>query len=141
MKIAVRIARVLMGGMLLLFGLNGFLHFMETPADYSPEAMAFLGALAESGYLFPLKSAVMVVSGATILTGLFAPLGLILFAPVLVNIIAFHVVLDDPAAGGAMPGYLLLVLGLFLAWYYRPSFRGVLSACPECAASEQTAQE
>lgn len=123
---AVLVARLLLAVPLLVFGLNGFLHFMEPPGELPAEALSFLGALDATGYLLPLKSGVLVASGAMLLTGLFAPLALILFAPVLVNIVLFHVYLDDPMNG--VVGYVLLLLELFLAWAYWPSFRGVV--CP-----------
>lgn len=121
---AVLVARLLLAVPLLVIGLNGFLHFMEPPGELPAEATAFLGALDATGYLLPLKSGVLTVCGAMLLTGLFAPLALVLFAPVLVNIVAFHVYLDDPMNG--IVGYVLLALELFLAWAYSPSFRGLL---------------
>jgi uncharacterized membrane protein YphA (DoxX/SURF4 family) len=125
MKAAVLTARVLLGAPLIVFGLNGFLNFLEQPNDFSPAATAFLTALNDSQYLLPLKSGVEVASGVMILTGLFLPLGLTLFAPILVNIVAFHLYLDDPVKG--IVGYAMLLLELFLVWAYAPSYRGVLA--------------
>ena len=127
MKKAVLAARVLLGAALVVFGLNGFMQFMEPPPS-TPEGEKFLKALLASDYLFPLKDAVLVASGAFILTGIFLPLGLTLFAPILVNILAFHFVLEGPTTAGM--ALLLLVLELFLVWAYLPSFKGVLSARP-----------
>ena len=126
MKAAVLTARVLLGAPLIVFGLNGFLNFLEPPGDMSPEAGAFITALGNSEYLLPLKSGVEVASGVMILTGLFLPLGLTLFAPILVNIVGFHLYLDDPVKG--VVGYVMVLLELFLVWAYAPSFRGVLAA-------------
>ena len=124
MKKAVLIARILLGAALIVFGLNTFLEFMPPP-PLTADGAAFLGALNESGYLFPLKSSIEVVSGVFILTGLFTPLGLLLFAPILVNILAFHFVVDEPTTAGM--GMFLLVLELFLAWAYMPAFKSVLA--------------
>ena len=126
MKAAVVIARILLGAPLIVFGLNGFLNFLGQPPEFTPEAGAFLTALENSQYLLPLKSGVEVASGVMILTGLFLPLGLTLFAPILVNIVGFHLYLDDPIKG--VVGYAMLLLELFLVWAYAPSYRGVLSA-------------
>ncbi|MHC5209857.1 MAG: DoxX family protein [Planctomycetota bacterium] len=119
------IARLILGVPLVVFGLNTFLHFMEPPGDLSPAAMAFLTALEDSGYLMQLKSGVEVVSGAMILSGIFLPFGLTIVAPVLVNIVAFHVFLDDPMMG--IIGYVMTLCALYLAFAYRASFADVLS--------------
>jgi len=127
MKIAIVAARLLLGLPLVVFGLNGFLHFIEPPADGMPErAVDFLAALEGSGYLVELKSAVEVVAGLMLLLGRFVPFALVVFAPIMVNIVAFHLFLDEPAKG--VVGYVMLGLHLFLAWAYWPSFRGVLAA-------------
>jgi putative oxidoreductase len=127
MKKAVLVARLLLGAALVVFGLNGFMGFFEPPPS-TPAGQKFLGALFESGYLFPLKDAVTIAAGVFILTGMFLPLGLTLFAPILVNILAFHFVLEGPLTAGM--AVLMLVLELFLVWAYLPAFKGVLSARP-----------
>jgi len=119
------VAQVLLGLPLVVFGLNGFLHFLPQPEGFPPAAMSFLKALDESVYLLPLKSGIEVACGLMLLSGRLVPLALILFAPILVNIVAFHYVLDDPKNGAV--GYAMLVLELLLAWAYGPAFRGVLS--------------
>ena len=49
------IIRLLMGLMFFVFGLNGFLHFIPEPKGGMPEkAMAFAGALMNTGYMMPL---------------------------------------------------------------------------------------
>jgi len=116
------VARVLLGLLFFVFGLNGFLNFMPTPPVPAP-AGEFLGGLAASGYMFPLIKGTEVAAGALLLAGRFVPLALVLLAPVIVNIVLFHLVL---APGGY--GMLAVILGLelFLAWSYRGSFAGVL---------------
>ena len=64
------VARVLLGAVFLVFGLNGFLHFLPQPPA-PPRAMAFAGALAATGYFFPLLKATEVVAGALLLLGLY----------------------------------------------------------------------
>ena len=88
MKIAVFIARVLLGLLFLVFGLNGFLHFIPMPL---PPGMAgqYLGILFVSHYLTVIFL-VEVVGAVLLLANRFVPLALILLAPVLVNILLFH---------------------------------------------------
>jgi uncharacterized membrane protein YphA (DoxX/SURF4 family) len=111
------VARILMGLLFLVFGLNGFLHFIPQPKTPMPEgSMAFAGALMKTGYMFPMVMGTQVLVGVLLLLNRFVPLALALIAPVIVNIIAFHVFL---APSGIVPGAVALVLELYLAWAYR----------------------
>ena len=119
------LARVLMGLMFLVFGLNGFLHFIPEPKTPMPEgAMAFAGALVKSGYMFPMVMGTQLIVGVLLLLNRFVPLALALIAPVVVNIITFHVFL---APSGIGPGLVVLVLELYLAWTYRNAYRPMLT--------------
>src|SRR5664279_586773 len=105
------VARFLMGLMFFVFGLNGFLHFIPQPKTTMPEgAVAFIGALMNSGYMMPMVSGTQVIVGALLLANRFVPLALALIAPVIVNIIAFHAFL---APSGAGPGAVVLVLEIY----------------------------
>ena len=131
--------RVGLGLVFTVFGLNGFLHFLPQPPV--PEAAGgFLGALAATGYMFPLIKGTEVVSGVLLLSGRYVPLALTLLAPIVVNIVAFHLALAPAGMGMA-----LFVLGLeiYLAWAYRAAFRGVLRArnVPEKRASHADVDE
>ena len=117
-------SRIVLGLAFLVFGLNGFLGFLPMP-PHEGAAGAFLGALATTGYMFPLIKGTEVAVGALLLGNRFVPLALTLLAPVTVNILAFHAVLEP--AGIVLP-LILLGLHLHLAWVYRASFAGVLAA-------------
>lgn len=120
------IARVLMGLPLLVFGLNGFLNFIPPPPTPLPEgAMAFAGALVNTGYMIQLIGLTHLIVGIFLLTNRFVPLALALFAPFIVNSIAFHIFLEH--TGLVMAGIFLL-LELYLAWAYRHAFSPMLSA-------------
>lgn len=116
-------ARVVLGLVFFVFGLNGFLHFIPQPPPPAA-AGAFLGGLAGAGYFFPLLKTTETLAGLALLSNRFVPLALTVLAPIIVNIAFFHVFL---APGPAMV-VLLLGLEIFLAWSYRDSFRGVLQA-------------
>ncbi len=83
----------------------------------------FVAALMDTGYMFTVIKTVEVVSGVLLLVGIFVPLALVLLAPVIVNIVLLHLMLDPANLPLAL---LILVLELFLAWSYRDSFSGVL---------------
>ncbi len=111
------VARVLLGAVFLVFGLNGFLHFLPQPPA-PPRAMAFAGALGASGYFFPLLKATEVVAGALLLLG-FVPIALTLLAPIIVNIVAFHLFL---APGNYAVVGLVLAAEIYLAVVHRSAF-------------------
>ena len=121
---AVTASRILLGLIFVVFGLNGFLHFLPQPPMSGPPA-AFAGALFASGYFFPLLKGTEVAAGLLLLSGRFVPLALTVLAPVIVNILAFHVFLEP--SGLPLP-LVILVLELFLARSYRGAFRGVLQS-------------
>jgi putative oxidoreductase len=129
-------ARVLLGSIFFVFGLNGFLGFLPQP-PVTPEGGAFLGALVATGYFFPLLKATEVAVGLALLSGRLVPLALTVLAPVSIHITAFHLFLSP---GLALPAA-VLALQLYLAYAYRESFRGVLrvSARPATAPAAKAA--
>ena len=126
MKIAILIARILLGLLFFVFGLNGILHFlkMEMPTG---DAGVYLGVLSGHGIL-SFVSVLMVIAGLLLLVRRYVPLALVILGPIIVNILMFHFMI---AHGGAAPGLVSLVLELFLIWAYRFSFRGLFDAAPE----------
>ena len=118
-------ARVVLGLVFLVFGLNGFLHFLPQP-PMPAAAGGFLGGLASAGYFFPLLKGTEVAAGVLLLSNRFVPLALTVLAPIVVNIAAFHVFLAPSPVMVA----LLLGLQVYLAWVHRAAFRGVLAAQP-----------
>lgn len=122
---AALVIRLLLGLAFLVFGLNGFLHFFSPPPPEANAAGTFLTGLMASGYIMPLMSAIEVVAAVMLLSGRYVPLALTLLAPILVNIVAFHIFLDLKGIG---LGALLLVFDVFLAWAYRNAFKPMLAA-------------
>jgi putative oxidoreductase len=117
------VARILLGLIFFVFGLNFFFHFIPNPPP-PPAADAFARALFATGYLFPLLKTFEVLSGLALLAGRFVPLALTLLAPIIVNILFFHAFLLP--AGLALPA-VVVVLELYLAWSYRDAFRPLLN--------------
>lgn len=86
-------ARLLLGFGFLVFGLNGFLHFMTTP-PVSAQAGALLGAFAKTGYFFPMIKTLEIMVGILLLMNLFAPFAIVLITPVLIGITTIHLFLN-----------------------------------------------
>lgn len=124
------VLRVLLGLAFTVFGLNGFLNFIQPPPDMvmPPEAEAFSSALVATGYMMPLIGATQLVAGLFLLANRFVPLALVLLAPFLVNALAFHLALEPTG----LPNTLVFVgLLLYLAWEHRAAYAPLLRARPQ----------
>jgi putative oxidoreductase len=130
-------ARLFLGLVFATFGLNFFLHFLPTPAP-APRAAAFAGALFSSGYLFPLLKTTELVAGLLLLGNRFVPLSLAVLAPIVVNVVGFHLFLAP--AGLPLP-LALLAAELYLAWTYRAAFAPMLRARTPRTTSRPAASE
>jgi putative oxidoreductase len=122
MKIAVLVARILLGLVFLVFGLNGFLNFLHAPIPPGP-AGQFVTLLGPTIYM-QFVSLVQVAGGLLLLSGQFIPLALILLGPVIVNILLFHISFQ-PA--GLPPGLLAAVLWFIIFFGVRRAFAGVFA--------------
>jgi uncharacterized membrane protein YphA (DoxX/SURF4 family) len=119
-------ARILYGLMFFAFGLMGL--FMSPPKESMPE---FAQALAATGYMIQMVAGTEALAGALLLINRFVPLALALLAPLIVNIVAFHVFLVPQGTGMAV---VVAVLEIYLAWAYRRAFLPMLTArvTPAC---------
>ena len=117
-------ARLLLGAVFTVFGLNGFLHFIPQSPP-SGLVAAFVGGLGASGYFFPLLKGTEVITGLLLLSNRFVPLALTILAPIVVNIVAFHAFLAP--AGIALP-LVIVGLGVYLAYTERAVFAPLLQA-------------
>jgi uncharacterized membrane protein YphA (DoxX/SURF4 family) len=117
MRIVTIVLRSLLGLIFVVFGLNGFLHFLHPPLP--PAAAQFFGALAATGYMVPLIFTAQVVGGALLLTGTMVPFALVILAPVIVNIVCFHLYL---APSGLPVAIVVAAIAAFLAWQHRAAF-------------------
>ena len=124
MKIVTLIARNLLGLMFVVFGLNGFLHFIPQPPPPAGLAGQFLGALSASHYMVPVFL-LQLIGGALLLANRFVPLALVLLGPVIVNILLYHSLMDPK---GLPPGTGALLLWLVVFYGVRSAFAGVFAA-------------
>ena len=123
MKIASPIARYLAGVIFLVMGLNGFLNFIH----FSPPAGIagqFMGALYVSHYLWVIF-AFQVIAGALLLVNRFVPLAVAILAPILVNILTFHVLM---APSGLPMALVVAVLWVLIFIEVRPAFSGLFQS-------------
>ena len=122
MKILTLIARILLGLMFVVFGLNGFFEFIPRPKELPPaHALEFAGALSATGYM-KVVMALQLVGGALVLSGRFLPLGLLLLGPVIVNILLFHIFM---APNGLAMAIVVSALSLFLLGRHWSAFASI----------------
>ena len=114
MRTAATVVRVLLGLMLVVFGLNGFLGFIPQPAPPT-DGGEFLGALMAGGVL-PLVKVFEIVIGALLLSGRLVPLALVMLVPIAVGIVLYHLQFDVAGGAGA---YVVAAMTVFLLWAYR----------------------
>lgn len=120
------VLRILPGLFLLFSGLNGLFHFMPDPkVQMEPGAMDFSVALMKTGYMMQLIAVTQAIVGLFLVINRFVPLALALFAPFMVNSIAFHLFLEPK---GLPMATVFLAIELYLAWVYRDSYRSMLRA-------------
>ena len=117
MKIVTIIARILLGLIFFVFGLNGFVGFIPMP-PLEGVAGAFIGALFTSHYLY-LISGVQLIAGVLLLINRFVPLALALLAPVIANILMYHATMQP--SGFPLAIFTTLLWGI-LVWRYRAHF-------------------
>lgn len=123
MRIAIVVARVLLGAVFLLHGSNVFLQFFALPPPPPGAAGTFVAGLAGSAYFFPFLGLSEAVCGVLLVAGRFVPLALVMLAPIVLHVLAFHVFL---APSGLLLALALVGLTAFVAIAYRDSFREVL---------------
>jgi putative oxidoreductase len=127
MKIATIIARSLLGVIFVVFGSNMFLHFIPMPPPPEGPARDFMTALFVSRHLYVI-GALQVAGGLLLLTGRWLPLGLTLLGPVIVNILAFHVLMAPAGLGMAIVVSARAIPGLALSRKLRRT-REATAAC------------
>ncbi len=123
MKIVTLIARLLLGLIFVVLGLNGFLNFLSMGPMPTGLAGQFIGALVLSHY-FWVVAALQVAGGALLLVNRFVPLALVLLGPVIVNIILYHVFMNHSGAGLAI---VVVILWGIVFYSYRQYFSGIFA--------------
>jgi putative oxidoreductase len=117
MKIVALIARILLGLIFFVFGLNGFLHFIKGDLP-SGAAGQFVGALVQTNYIY-IVSGLQVLGGLLLLINRYTILGLVILGPVIVNIFLFHALMFHTGLGMAC---VVVVLWFVLFFHYNKYF-------------------
>ncbi len=120
MKIAVLIARILLGLVFVVFGFDKIIPFLHAPMP-TGDAGALMVLMFTHGWI-KFYGFVETASGLLLLFGRYVPLGLTLLAGVITNILLFGLTL---APSGLVIGLVVGLLEAFLVYAYRDSFAGI----------------
>jgi len=121
------IAGILLGLCFLAASVPVLLNLITIPK--MPEgtpAAHFMAAFVPTGYVKFVKMFEF-IGGLVVMVPRLRNLGLLLLGPVIVNIIAFHILIDDPKhLLNPMLG-IIIVSALYLLWDARKKFSGLLN--------------
>ncbi len=119
-----KILRMVLGLGLIFFGLSKLIHFpfMPTPI-YTGNAAIFIDSLSNTGYIFKVIGTFEIIVGLMLLLNKWVPFGLLLLAPITLNILLFHMFMDTPGLFVAVVVLVLNVILIYKHWkVYRPLF-------------------
>jgi putative oxidoreductase len=124
MKIAIIIVRSLLGLAFVVFGFNGFFHFIPMGPLPAPDTPAgqFFAAVSTTGFM-NVVFLCQIVGGFLLLLNFLPVLGLTILCPVIFNIVLFHATM---APTGLPMAIGVAVLALFLVWAYWNHYRHLL---------------
>jgi len=116
--------QVIAGLMLIVFGLNKFLHFIPM-GEPAPAMGEYMGALFKTGFLFPLIAVIEILAGLAFVSNKFAALMAVIVMPVMVNAFLAHLFLDPAGIGGAT--FIIAVIVIVMV-RYRDRYKEIFKA-------------
>ena len=123
MKILTNVSQFLLGFIFLVFGLNGFLHFIPMPPP-SGVAGQFLGSTFVTKYLLFIF-AIQLIGGVLLLINRYVPIALTILGPIIVNILLFHSLMNPEGLGLAL---FVTILWAVVFVSARSAFAGIFQA-------------
>lgn len=119
-----QIVRILLGLILIVFGVNKIYSFIPLPQP-PPEAANFMASLADTGYVLTLVAIFEIIIGFLLICKMWVPFVLLLLVPLSVNILLFHLFLDIPAIGTAL---LVVALNGILLYKHRLKYKPLFTS-------------
>jgi uncharacterized membrane protein YphA (DoxX/SURF4 family) len=114
--------RILLGVILVVFGLNKFLNFIPAP-ELPENAANFINSLASTGYVLQVVGVLEVLIGLLLLFNKWVAFALVVLVPISVNILLFHLFLDIPGISGALLVTVFNGILMYKLWpKYKPLF-------------------
>ncbi len=117
-----KLMRILLGAILVVFGLNKFLTFIPAP-ELPENAANFINSLASTGYVMPVVGVIEIMIGLLLLFNKWVAFALVVLVPISVNILLFHLFLDIPGISGALLVTVFNAILMYKLWpKYKPLF-------------------
>jgi putative oxidoreductase len=111
------ILRMLLGISLLIFGMNKFIAFIPLFDIKQAAAANFMESLNSTGYVLYVVASLELLIGGLLLFKKWVPFALILLAPIVVNILLFHLFLD--VSGMFVAVFMLTITGVLIYKYWK----------------------
>jgi uncharacterized membrane protein YhaH (DUF805 family) len=125
MKQLILVGRVIFGAWMLASGVNHFFYSLwPEPTGHEPLAIQLMAALFHSG-LLGVATAIQLVTGALILTGVLVPVALCVVMPISTCALYWSVILDHQPLGTVL-ALAAFALNGFLMLAYLEYYRGAL---------------
>jgi len=118
MKKATTIVSILLGLVLIAFGLNKFLNFMPV-LELSAPGLEFMGAFVKIGYGMTLVAIVEIITGILIATNKYRALALVILFPIMLNALLFHLFLDPE---NILAAVVVVIMNIFLMYSVREKY-------------------
>lgn len=112
MRTGTMIARIFLGGIFVISGLNGFFHFI-------PSSAGFISSMINTGDLFFVVKFFEILCGAMILSGIFMPIALIMLFPITINIFMYHI---TTGMGSIPMSMMIMIVHIFMIYSHREKY-------------------
>jgi uncharacterized membrane protein YphA (DoxX/SURF4 family) len=110
------IVRMVLGIVLVVFGLDKFLAFVPHSHVMTDELIAAYQGLLANKFILPTVGVVELIAGVLLIWGRYIILALMALAPIVFGILAFHFAVD---LHGILPGIGVTALYIYLVIYRR----------------------
>ena len=118
-----KIVRILLGFILILFGLNKLMPEPFIPLPELPEkAGDFMTSLGSTGYVLKTVGIIEILIGILLVLKKWVAFALIVMVPISFNIVLFHIFLDASGIGGAI---LVASLNGILIYKHWPQYKSL----------------
>ena len=119
------ITRLLLGAIFLVMGLNGFFNFININSE-TVEGQSFVNALAAIEFFWPFEKLLEIISALMLISNRYTPLAVELLAPIICNIMMFHIFLDP--VGLPLALLVLSLEAIMINKYWKSHYSHLLKA-------------